>query len=160
MMELPVNKPLVCPTVVGRASELAALSTIVGEVEGGHSRVVLLSGEAGIGKSRLAAALETEARSRGFSVLQGNCFQRDQTSPCAPVLDLVRSFVANQPLEVREATFQPFAQEFFPVLPDLVTPPPAPAALPTPGPEQEDSLFHEAERWTSSLVRHRGYSLV
>src|SRR5713101_4420172 len=136
-MELPINTPLVCPTIVGRATELAALHAIVGEVEGGHSRFVLLSGEAGIGKSRLVAALETQARSRGFSVLQGNCFQRDLASPYAPLLDLVRSFVANQPLEVREAIFQPFAQEFFPVLPDLVTPPPVPAALPTPGPEQE-----------------------
>jgi DNA-binding CsgD family transcriptional regulator/tetratricopeptide (TPR) repeat protein len=136
-MELPINTPLVCPTIVGRTIELAALRTIVGEVEGGHSRIVLLSGEAGIGKSRLVAALETEARSRGFSVLQGNCFQRDLTSPYAPLLDLVRSFVANQPLELREATFQPFAQEFFLLLPDLVTPPPAEASLPTPGPEQE-----------------------
>jgi len=136
-MELPINMPMVCPTIVGRTTELAALHAIIGEVEGGHSRVVLLSGEAGIGKSRLVAALETEARSREFSVLQGNCFQRDLTSPYAPLLDLVRSFVANQSLEVREATFQPFAQEFFPLLPDLVTPPPVPVALPTPGPEQE-----------------------
>ena len=136
-MELPINTPLVCPTIVGRMTELAALHAILGEIEEGHSCIVLLSGEAGIGKSRLVAALETEARSRGFSVLQGNCFQRDLTSPYAPLLDLVRSSVANQPLEAREATLQPFAQEFFPVLPDLVTPPPAPAALLPPGPEQE-----------------------
>jgi DNA-binding CsgD family transcriptional regulator/tetratricopeptide (TPR) repeat protein len=137
MMELPINTPLVCPTIVGRASELAALHAIVGEVEGGHSHVVLLSGEAGIGKSRLVAEIETEARSRVFSVLQGNCFQRDLTSPYAPLLDLIRSSVANQPLEVREAHLQPFAQEFFPVLPDLVTLPPAPGALLPPGLEHE-----------------------
>jgi transcriptional regulator with GAF, ATPase, and Fis domain len=76
-MELPVNKAVVCPTIVGRASELTALHAIVGEVEGGHSRVVLLSGESGIGKSRLVAEIETKARSRGFLVLQGNCFQQD-----------------------------------------------------------------------------------
>src|SRR5258708_5810666 len=128
MMELPINKAVVCPMIVGRASELAALHTIVSEVEGGHSHLILLSGEAGIGKSRLVAEIETEARSREFLVLQGNCFQRDLTSPYAPVLDLIRSSVANQPLEVREAHLQPFAQEFFPVLPDLVTHPPALAA--------------------------------
>lgn len=136
-MELPINTPVVCPDIVGRTTELAALHAIVGEVEEGRSRVVLLSGEAGIGKSRLVTALETEAGSRGFRVLQGNCFQRDLTSPYAPLLDLIRSSVANQPLEVQEAHLQPFAQEFFPVLPDLITPPPAPAVLPTSGLEQE-----------------------
>jgi predicted ATPase len=130
MNELSVmNKPLVCPTIVGRAIELAALHTIVDEVEGGQSRVVLLSGEAGIGKSRLVTEIKTEARSRGFSVLQGNCFQRYLASP---LLDLVRSSVANQPLTTRETALQPFAQEFFPVLPDLIPPPSALVALPTP----------------------------
>ncbi|HEY6408188.1 MAG TPA: BREX system ATP-binding domain-containing protein, partial [Ktedonobacteraceae bacterium] len=143
-MEPSINTPLVCPTIVGRATELAALHTIVDEVEGGQSRIVLLSGEAGIGKSRLVAALETEARSRGFSVLQGNCFQRDLTSPYAPLLDLVRSSVANQAPELREATLQPFAQEFFPVLPDLIPAPSTPAALPSPGSAQEQRRFFVA----------------
>ncbi|HEY6286264.1 MAG TPA: AAA family ATPase, partial [Ktedonobacteraceae bacterium] len=152
-MDLPVNMPMVCPTIVGRTTELAALRAIIGEVEGGHSRVVLLSGEAGIGKSRLVAEIETEAHSRGFCVLQGNCFQRDLTSPYAPLLDLMRSFVANQPLEVRKALFEPFAQEFFPVLPDLVTPPPATAALPTPGPEREQRrLFVALTAFISKLA--------
>ena len=43
-MELPINTPVVCPDIVGRASELAALHAIVGEVEEGRSRIVLLSG--------------------------------------------------------------------------------------------------------------------
>jgi predicted ATPase len=128
---------MVCPTIVSRAIELAALHAAVAEVEGGQSRVVLLSGEAGIGKSRLVTEIETEARSRGFKILQGNCFQRYLASPYAPLLDLVRSSVANQPLSVREAALEPFAQEFFPLLPDLIPPLPAPAAFPTPGPEQE-----------------------
>src|SRR5271157_5721117 len=143
-MELPINKAVICPTIVGRESELAALQTIVSEVEGGHSHLILLSGEAGIGKSRLVAALVADAHSRGFSVLQGNCFQRDRTSPYAPVLDLIRSFLAGQPPDVREALLQPFAQEFFPVLPDLVTSPPAPAVLPASGPEQEQRRFFVA----------------
>src|SRR5258708_35753938 len=73
-LELPIHQPLVCPTIVGRARELAAFHTIVREVEEGHSQLILLSGEAGIGKSRLVAELEADAHSRGFLVLQGNCF--------------------------------------------------------------------------------------
>jgi DNA-binding CsgD family transcriptional regulator len=143
-MELPINKAVICPTIVGRESELAALQTIVSEVEGGHSHLLLLSGEAGIGKSRLVAALVADAHSRGFGVLQGNCYGRDRTSPYAPVLDLIRSFLAGQSPDVREALLQPFAQEFFPVLPDLVTSPPAPAVLAASGPEQEQRRFFVA----------------
>ena len=138
MNELPVvNRSLVCPTIVGRTSELAALQTIVNEVEAGHSHLVLLSGEAGIGKSRLVVALEADTRSRGFLVLQGNCFQRDRTSPYAPVVDLMRSFLATQPRDIREAHLQPFAQELFPLFPDLVTAPSPLVMLPPSGPEQE-----------------------
>jgi DNA replication protein DnaC len=83
-MELPINTFVVCPAIVGRTAELAALRAIVGEVERGHSRVVLLSGEAGIGKSRLLAAIETEAHSRGFSVAG----QLLSTGPCLPLCTL------------------------------------------------------------------------
>ncbi|MGZ6367147.1 MAG: helix-turn-helix transcriptional regulator [Ktedonobacteraceae bacterium] len=136
-MELPANKPVVCPTIVGRATELAALHVIVREIEEGQSRIVLLSGEAGIGKSRLVAEIETEAGSKGLLVLQGNCFQRDLTSPYAPLLDLIRLYIANQPPEVREAELQPFAHELLAVLPDLVTPAPDSIVHPMSGPEQE-----------------------
>jgi len=136
-MDLPASKPVVCPTIVGRATELAALYTVVQEVEEGQSRFLLLSGEAGIGKSRLVAAIETEANSKGFLVLQGNCFQRDLISPYAPLLDLLRLYIANQPPEVREAELQPFAQELLAVLPDLVSPDPTQTVIPNSGPEQE-----------------------
>ena len=136
-MELPIKKAVICPTIVGRASELAALQTVVSDVEEGRSHLVLFSGEAGIGKSRMVGALANDAHSRGFLVLQGNCYGRDRTSPYAPLLDLIRSFLAIQPREVREAHIQPFAQEFFPLFPDLVTPPPVPAAPLAIGPEQE-----------------------
>jgi predicted ATPase len=44
-------------------------------------------------------------------VSQGNCFQQGLASPYAPLLDLVRSSVTNQPLSMREAELQPFAQD-------------------------------------------------
>ncbi len=136
-MDLPIKKAVICPTIVGRASELAAFRAIVNEVESGHSHLLLLSGEAGIGKSRLVAALEDDVHSKGFLVLQGNCYGRDRTSPYAPVLDLIRSLLADQTRDERVAHFQPFARELCPLFPDLVTPPPAPEVLPASGPEQE-----------------------
>jgi DNA-binding CsgD family transcriptional regulator/tetratricopeptide (TPR) repeat protein len=160
-VELPIKKAVICPTIVGRVSELAALQPIISGIEEGRAHLVLFSGEAGIGKSRLVAALADDARSRGFLVLQGNCFQRDRTSPYAPMLDLVRSFLADHPRGVREAHFQPFAQEFFPLFPDLVTPPPVPAVLPASGPEQEQRrLFVALTAFFTKLAAGRPLVLV
>ena len=80
----------------------------------------------------------------------------------------MRSFLANQPPDLREAYLQPFAQELFPVLPDLVTSPPPPAVLPPSGPEQEQrrlfvalsAFFTKLAVGRPSRVRHRGYPLV
>jgi DNA-binding SARP family transcriptional activator/tetratricopeptide (TPR) repeat protein len=54
--------------IVGRDAELAQLRRIVGEVEAGARRVVLIDGAAGIGKTRLAADVALEAHAAGFAV--------------------------------------------------------------------------------------------
>ncbi len=121
MNELPVvNKPLVCPTIVGRAIELAALHTIIDEVEGGRSRVVLLSGEAGIGKSRLVAEAKTYATAQGFLLLEGQCFPTDRSCPYAPLLDLLRAHLATSSAERLVAEMGSLASALSPLLPDLV----------------------------------------
>ena len=160
-MDLPIKKAVICPTIVGRVSELAALRSMVSELEEGCSHLVLLSGEAGIGKSRLVAELANDARSRGFQVLQGNCYGRDRTSPYAPVLDLIRSFLATQPRDERVAHVQPFAQEFFPLFPDLVAPAPGPVVLPASRPEHEQRrLFVALTAFFTELAGLRPLVLV
>jgi len=160
-MDLPIKKAVICPTIVGRVSELAALQSMVSELEEGRSHLVLLSGEAGIGKSRLVAELANDARSRGFQVLQGNCYGRDRTSPYAPVLDVIRSFLATQPRDVWEVHFQPFAQELFPLFPDLLAPAPGPTVLPASGPEQEQRrLFVALTAFFTKLAGLRPLVLV
>jgi DNA-binding SARP family transcriptional activator len=58
-------------TFVGRDRELAELVAGLDGALSGRGRLVLLAGEPGIGKSRLADALMEEARSRGAEVLVG-----------------------------------------------------------------------------------------
>jgi DNA-binding SARP family transcriptional activator len=60
-------------SLVGRRPELAQLSAIADEVAAGSARVVVLEGEAGIGKTRLAEAAAQLARERGWAVAWSRC---------------------------------------------------------------------------------------
>jgi hypothetical protein len=59
--------------VVGRASDLQALADIYAQAAGGTRRLVLLCGEPGIGKTRLAKEFALRAHDDGAIVLYGRC---------------------------------------------------------------------------------------
>ncbi len=48
-------QPIICPILIGRAAQLATLDRLVADVHTGAGRTALISGEAGVGKSRLMA---------------------------------------------------------------------------------------------------------
>jgi DNA-binding CsgD family transcriptional regulator len=62
---------LLCPELVGRAAEAAALGDRVTAAARGSGGVVVLVGEAGTGKSRLVGETTTTARTTGATVLLG-----------------------------------------------------------------------------------------
>jgi DNA-binding CsgD family transcriptional regulator len=62
---------VLCPVVVGRDAELAALTDHLDAAVAGHGGLVLLVGEAGVGKSRLAREVAARAAGRGLPVLSG-----------------------------------------------------------------------------------------
>jgi hypothetical protein len=71
-MAVPLNKPVICPVLIGRTADLAALHLLLEQTKSGRGQLALLCGEAGIGKSRLVAELKTEAVALGFQLLQGH----------------------------------------------------------------------------------------
>jgi len=119
-MTVSLNRPIVCPVLIGRTLDLALLQLSLEQVKSGKGQVALLCGEAGIGKSRLVAELKTEAFAQGFQLLQGNCFPMDRSCPYAPLLDLMRSFFLTSSTATVEALVGPFAREFAPLLPDVI----------------------------------------
>jgi len=77
--------------LIGRERELAQLGEILDRAFTGPCRVAALVGEAGIGKSRLAAELVAEAGRRGGRVLVGRAHQVEQALYYGPWVDALRS---------------------------------------------------------------------
>ncbi len=71
----------------GRQHERARLQALVREAATGTGALVLISGEAGAGKSRLAAEAVAEAQRHQMTVLTGQCLDLDVPPPYQPLLD-------------------------------------------------------------------------
>ncbi|HEX9044797.1 MAG TPA: AAA family ATPase [Candidatus Limnocylindrales bacterium] len=83
--------PLLSPILVGRDDLLGQADRRVAETARGRGHVLLLAGEAGIGKSRLIAAIERKATSAGFRTSAGLVSPQDRDVPAAALLDLART---------------------------------------------------------------------
>jgi class 3 adenylate cyclase len=78
---------------VAREKELAQLRALVEEALAGRGRVLLVAGEAGIGKTRLVQELGTYAQLRGMQVLWGRCHPGGGAPAYWPWAQMLRSYV-------------------------------------------------------------------
>jgi ABC-type transport system substrate-binding protein len=67
--------------LIGRAGELGELQQRLGRAIAGEGHFVVVGGDAGVGKTRLVAELESLALARGVSVLHGQLAEQDGPSP-------------------------------------------------------------------------------
>ena len=111
--------PVTCPILIGRDSHLATLRQLVESARHGEARLALISGEAGVGKSRLVAGVKAYAADQGFLLLQGQCFPTDLTYPYAPLLDLLRSLIVSPVAAISPASLEDLARDIYPLLPEL-----------------------------------------
>jgi DNA-binding CsgD family transcriptional regulator len=90
-----VSLGMAAPVFVGRARELAELEAALGRVREGRPAAVLVGGEAGVGKSRLAGEFGARARSAGaVRVLSGYCLDLGAEGlPFAPFTGVLRELV-------------------------------------------------------------------
>lgn len=93
------------PLLVGRALEQIYLREELAAVLAGRGRLVLLGGEAGIGKTTLARDLAAEAEARGIRVLDGACYDLTNTPPYGPWLDLFDNAALDRNLPSPTAAF-------------------------------------------------------
>jgi len=79
------------PPLAGRQAELGELRMALDDALGGHGRLVLLRGEPGIGKTRLAEELCQEAETRGAMVAWGAAWDGGGAPPYFPWTEVLRA---------------------------------------------------------------------
>jgi len=79
--------------LIGRRSELAVLTTALEDAIAGAGQVVMLSGEPGIGKTRLASELAALAETKDVQVLWGSCYEGGGAPPYWPWTHAIGSLV-------------------------------------------------------------------
>jgi DNA-binding CsgD family transcriptional regulator len=82
--------PVYCPRLIGRRHELEALGERLREACAGHGSLVLLAGEAGIGKSRLAAEFCARVRVAEAHTALAHCYDY-APEPLAPIRALLEA---------------------------------------------------------------------
>src|SRR5215471_6854646 len=108
---LDLTAPLQRTPFVGREVELAVLQERAAQVRQGLGQVVLLSGEAGIGKSRLGQEITTALAADGFSCLEFCCSPYAQHTALHPVIEWLQRCIqdnAETPVSERLARLEDF----------------------------------------------------
>jgi class 3 adenylate cyclase/tetratricopeptide (TPR) repeat protein len=103
---------------VGREVEQGRLAEVWAEAKAGRRQVVLVAGEPGIGKSRLAVELSVMAHGEGAVVLWGRC---DEGLGVAyqPVVEALRHYVRHCPADTLDAQLGRHRAQLARLLPEL-----------------------------------------
>jgi class 3 adenylate cyclase len=114
-----VTSRVLSPVLVGRQDELSELEDALLAANRGVGRFVLLAGEAGIGKTRLARELERRARKLGCEVLWGSCSEAELSLPYLPFLEAIGGRLDEQDTTALREQLGPMVTELAQVFPQL-----------------------------------------
>lgn len=119
--ESPVTlrSPARCPASVGREAPLRALIDRLDRAIEGHGQVLLLGGDAGVGKSRLIRDLKQEAAGRSIRVIEGRCSSTEASVPYAPFMDALRFRISRGEGEAVAHVLGPLSPVLAPIFPQL-----------------------------------------
>jgi tetratricopeptide (TPR) repeat protein len=88
---------------VGRDGEAVDLSRLLDRMLTGQGGLVLIGGEPGVGKTRLAREVMAAARQRGCFCLTGHCYEMEGALPYMPFVEITEESVRLVPQAVRAA---------------------------------------------------------
>jgi predicted ATPase/DNA-binding CsgD family transcriptional regulator len=145
------RKSLISPQLFGRTQEIEIIQHAFAAAKESIGQCLLISGDAGIGKSRLTAAITEQAEREQFTLLYGICFEEDIALPYGPWIYAIRQYLAQiSPKQVEQILAQN-AVEVIKLVPEfthlLKVIPPAPEL----SPEAEKRRLFEA--WARFLAQ-------
>ena len=103
----------------GRSAEIARLKDLARRAHEGAGAFVLLSGEAGVGKTRLVKETEAHARQAGMLALTGRCQDTEGAPPYQPLLEQIEQATRLVPPDNFKAALGENAPELAKLLPEL-----------------------------------------
>ncbi len=138
------RRPAGAPPFIGRSRELEALTEEYGRAHAGETRVLLLYGELGIGKTRLWREWAGRALPADNPALQARCLEATQDLPFAPLTEFLAGDIRLAGLAQSDRVPRVWLAEAARLVPQLrwaIPDLPRPAALP---PEEERRRIFEA----------------
>ena len=115
---------------------MARLRSALADALAGHGRMVMLAGEPGIGKTRTAQELASEAETHGALVLWGWCYEGEGAPPYWPWVQPIRNYVRNANSGQLRSLMGPGAADIAEVIPEVRAKLPDLEPPPVLGPEQ------------------------
>jgi class 3 adenylate cyclase/tetratricopeptide (TPR) repeat protein len=135
------------PVFVGRQQETALLEAALAGATGGEPRLVIVAGEAGVGKTRLVAEFLAGIQEAGLRVLAGGCLDLGQAGlPYAPLGEAIRRFAGSTDPEELERIVGVARPELARLVPEL--------GEPAAGPEIETAPASQGEVAQARLFEH------
>jgi len=80
---------------IGRRPELQSLCAALDRAQAGTDQLVMLAGDAGMGKTRLCQEVAAEAARRGIPTVWGRCFEEPGAPPYWPWIQAIRTLLEN-----------------------------------------------------------------
>jgi len=142
--------------LVGREVELERLHGGLARMLDAGAQVILVSGEAGIGKSRLIAAFAEDVAARGVRIVIGRSHETEQVLPLHPWIDALRGDRAGLPTSIRDRLGAAARAELVRVFPELLKSPEEPVTMGA----QPAMLFEALAELIGELVSEQPLALI
>lgn len=142
-------------TLIGREEELTFLEECWQGAQEGQGKLVLMSGEAGVGKTRLTGEFANRLRMQNVRVLWGSCYEYERALPYQPVAEALRTVLPT--LTAEELTDYPSwaLEEVARLVPEVLEKRPGLEVTPSiPSDEQRARLFEGVARVLAGLCSH------